>query len=429
LKFFPSPRERKKINLKYIQVVRSLFEQETSAASTEDEKASLNKHTLPFTMPGPKMGPRPADFDEEVIRQSPTFLRWTQLETSQKLRYACREFVKDHGDDEERLMRRIMIARRNNIRDHETLKRARRQTKTTTPGGSGSSTGTAEAAAAAAASKAAANIASAAAAAAAAAEESNRRSRRPPSSFSDSQVEKEMDAPAVAATRSYRSWLGLQDGAEFVYNQKYIKGRDGHDWLLRKNIWRRMRYRRENKKMVERLKDAGELEMPQSAHQQQQKQEQGLMAGADQMLVPGEDGEHPGAPGNFTLKQEPMDIADDTKDGITASDSNNNDHNDTTMDDDNDVTNDDMATHAAAAAAATGDHLADLDAVEAAVAAAETFGKSAGMDMVSHVNNPLEAAVAQAAALDAAAQLAAASHQSLDEEGLPREDIEHEASV
>jgi hypothetical protein len=42
------------------------------------------------------------------------------------------------------------------------------------------------------------------------------------------------------------------------YNQKYVKGRDGHDWLLRKNIWRRMRYRRENKKMVERLR--GELE-------------------------------------------------------------------------------------------------------------------------------------------------------------------------
>lgn len=367
-------------------------------------------------MPGPKMGPRPADFDEEVIRQSPTFLRWMQLETSQKLRYACREFVKDHGDDEERLMRRIMIARRNNIRDHETLKRARRQTKPT-PGSGGSSIGTAEAAAAAAASKAAANIASAAAAAAAAAEESNRRSRRPPSSFSDSQVEKEMDTPAVAATRSYRSWLGLPDGAEFIYNQKYIKGRDGHDWLLRKNIWRRMRYRRENKKMVERLKDAGELVMPQP--HQKQKQEQ-TMSGES-----GQGGDQ------SALKQESMDIAD-SKDGIitanTSSNSNNNDHNDTTMDDDDNVTNDDMATHAAAAAAATGDHLADLDAVEAAVAAAETFGKSAGMDM-SHVNNPLEAAVAQAAALDAAAQLAAASHQSLDEEGLPREDIEHEANV
>jgi hypothetical protein len=386
-------------------------------------------------MPGPKMGPRPADFDEEVIRQSPTFLRWMQLETSQKLRYACREFVKDHGDDEERLMRRIMIARRNNIRDHETLKRARRQTKT--PTSNSTSTGAAAAAAAAAATKAAANIASAAAAAAAAAEESNRRSRRPPSSFSDSQVEKEMDAPAVAATRSYRSWLGLPDGAEFVYNQKYIKGRDGHDWLLRKNIWRRMRYRRENKKMVERLKDAGELVMPQ-AHQQTKQEPGGEMS-----LVPGAPGGDQSASGDADItKTEPMDIADmdmvDTKDGIltasNTSNTNNNDQNDTTIDDDDNNNNNnnnndvDAATHAAAAAAATGDHLADLDAVEAAVAAAETFGKSEGMDM-SHVHNPLEAAVAQAAALDAAAQLAAASHQSLDEEGLPREDIPHEESV
>jgi hypothetical protein len=334
-------------------------------------------------------------------------------------------------------MRRIMIARRNNIRDHETLKRARRQTKTPTSGSS-SSTGAA-AAAAAAATKAAANIASAAAAAAAAAaEESNRRSRRPPSSFSDSQVEKEMDAPAVAATRSYRSWLGLPDGAEFVYNQKYIKGRDGHDWLLRKNIWRRMRYRRENKKMVERLKDAGELVMPQP--HQQTKQEPGGELGS---LVPGAQGggggDQSASAGADITKTEQMDIADmdmvDTKDGIitanNASTTNNNDQNDTAIDDDDNNNNNndvDAATHAAAAAAATGDHLADLDAVEAAVAAAETFGKSEGMDM-SHVHNPLEAAVAQAAALDAAAQLAAASHQSLDEEGLPREDISHEESV
>lgn len=40
------------------------------------------------------------------------------------------------------------------------------------------------------------------------------------------------------------------------YNQKYVKGRDGHDWLLKKNIWRRMRYRRENKKLVQCLKTA-----------------------------------------------------------------------------------------------------------------------------------------------------------------------------
>jgi hypothetical protein len=84
--------------------------------------------TLSFTiMPGPKMGPRPADFDEQLVRQSPTYLKWSALADGEKLRYACREFIKGHGDDDERLMRRIMIARRNNIRDHETLKKARRQ--------------------------------------------------------------------------------------------------------------------------------------------------------------------------------------------------------------------------------------------------------------------------------------------------------------
>ena len=31
-------------------------------------------------MPGPKMGPRPADFDEALIRQSPTFGKWLQLQ-------------------------------------------------------------------------------------------------------------------------------------------------------------------------------------------------------------------------------------------------------------------------------------------------------------------------------------------------------------
>ena len=63
-----------------------------------------------------------------------------------------------------------------------------------------------------------------------------------------------MDVVAVEATRSYRKWQTLQDGEEFLYNQKYTKGKDGHDWLLRKNIWRRMRYRRENKKMVQSIK-------------------------------------------------------------------------------------------------------------------------------------------------------------------------------
>ena len=123
-------------------------------------------------MPGPKMGPRPADFDEQVIRHSPTFLKWMSLRPGERLRYACREFIKGQNDDEERLMRRIMIARRNNIRDHETLKQARRTT--------------------------------------------HKQQRKPPAMFTDEQVEREMDAPAVEATRSYRAWAALAHGQEFV---------------------------------------------------------------------------------------------------------------------------------------------------------------------------------------------------------------------
>jgi hypothetical protein len=76
-------------------------------------------------MPGPKMGARPRDFDEELVRRSPTYRKWECLAPGERLRYACREFLKGHGDDEERLMRRIMIARRNNVRDHDALKLAR----------------------------------------------------------------------------------------------------------------------------------------------------------------------------------------------------------------------------------------------------------------------------------------------------------------
>ena len=170
-------------------------------------------------MPGPKMGPRPADFDEAVIRQSPTFLKWMALEFGQKLRYACRDFVKGQGDDEERLMRRIMIARRNNVRDHEALKRARTITNANnqTP-------------------------------------PATKKQRRISNGLTDSEVAKEMDVKAVEATRSYKAWMELDPGKEFVYNQRYIKGKENHDWLLKKNIWRRMRYRRENKQLVERAK-------------------------------------------------------------------------------------------------------------------------------------------------------------------------------
>lgn len=126
-------------------------------------------------MPGPKMGPRPSDFDEDVIRQSPTFIKWEQLEMGERLRYACREFIKGQEDDEERLMRRIMIARRNNIRDHTVLKQARANRNP-----------------------------------------SKKRLRAAAATVSDEQIASEMDGPAVEATRSYRFWMELKEGGEFV---------------------------------------------------------------------------------------------------------------------------------------------------------------------------------------------------------------------
>jgi hypothetical protein len=248
------------------------------------------------------MGPRPADFDEQLVRQSPTYLKWSSLADGEKLRYACREFIKGHGDDDERLMRRIMIARRNNIRDHETLKKARRQsiqplattpnlsTATTTAANvvldvappqalpnlqstdeansqtspssppdqvmtikmeigqfpmevssisaaigmavgseSGDTTGatmtTTNVAAGNAVLLAGAGKNESTTAAAAAlsttlantnATAATTRSRRPPHSFSDSQVEQEMDVAAVEKTRSYKTWMSLPEGSEFV---------------------------------------------------------------------------------------------------------------------------------------------------------------------------------------------------------------------
>jgi hypothetical protein len=58
-------------------------------------------------------------------------------------------------------------------------------------------------------------------------------------------------------TRSYRRWSVLPDGTSFTHNQTYVRGRDGHDWLLRKNIWRRMRYRRENRAKFLNLRARG----------------------------------------------------------------------------------------------------------------------------------------------------------------------------
>jgi hypothetical protein len=235
-------------------------------------------------MPGPKMGPRPADFDEVIVRQSPTYQKWETLAVGSSLRYACRDFVKGHGDDEERLMRRIMIARRNNLRDHDALKRARavvttlsapavaavttdavvvaapndpgdpmdvvdQEQKDTTPdvaikeeGGTNNDTDNKEEPC-----------------------QSKPKRRKVTSIVLDEQVVQEMDVAAVEATRSYKTWQALEDGKEFIYNQKYVKGRPTHDWLLRKNIWRRMRYRRENKKMVQAVLSADGLTTAPSA--------------------------------------------------------------------------------------------------------------------------------------------------------------------
>jgi len=279
------------------------------------------------------MGARPLDFDESIVRQAPTFQKWTSLANGQKLKYACRDFIKGHGEDEERLMRRIMIARRNNLRDHEILKRARAQTFGVGGGDVGGvgvgvkgSKGSV---------KQPSFISMITIPTTAAPKNSKTRTVKPEKQtqmlnltdfpthnllspnptitntttaistnkpeaiassikflpppqhltqhipkdphttikpdntttnnkkkrtvqvafpMSDAEVLHEMDGPAVEATRSYKTWLCLPDEAEFTYNQRYIKGKCGHDWLLRKNIWRRMRYRRENKKMVEKLK-------------------------------------------------------------------------------------------------------------------------------------------------------------------------------
>lgn len=199
-------------------------------------------------MPGPKMGARPLDFDEGVVKQSPTYQKWLALEDGQKLRYACRDFIKGHGDDEERLMRRIMIARRNNLRDHEILKRAR-SVKAQVEGGlaKGRKDATSDSPQEAPVAK-------------------KRRVSSTAYSLTDEEIRQEMDEPAVEATRSYKAWLRLEDGKEFTYNQRYCKGKEGHDWLLKKNIWRRMRYRRENKKMVDKLMQDGKPQLPEASN-------------------------------------------------------------------------------------------------------------------------------------------------------------------
>ncbi|KAL7537159.1 hypothetical protein ACHAWF_005679 [Thalassiosira exigua] len=224
---------------------------------------------LELNMPGPKMGPRPPDFDEELVRKAPTFQKWLQLLPGETLTYACRQFVKGGVEDEERLMRRIMIARRNNLKDHAVLKRAR--AAEAEKRGAIPITGTGIDG-----SKPGATLESMEESSPVGMTESpirplspsnpsGTKRRRVAGSFqpTDEEILREMDVPAVEATRSYRKWLALPEGGEFTYNHCYVKGAPGHDWLLKKSIWRRMRYRRENQNKVEMMKsEVGECNWP-----------------------------------------------------------------------------------------------------------------------------------------------------------------------
>lgn len=199
-------------------------------------------------MPGPKMGPRPPDFNEMSLKQSPTYIKWSSLREGEKLRYACREFIKGHEQDDERLLRRIMIARRNNIRDHETLKVARQRvnvgtfntvTGTMIPRSASEKKVMKSLAASEINSEAPVKVEPAAgndlmdmddtaethhaetmalpeATTTTSTSVAATRARRPPQTFSDEQIKQEMDVAAVEKTRSYRSWLEVPDGGEFV---------------------------------------------------------------------------------------------------------------------------------------------------------------------------------------------------------------------
>jgi len=300
------------------------------------------------------MGPRPPDFDEALVRQSPTFQKWAGLPQGAKLKYACREFTKGHGQDEERLMRRIMIARRNNLKDHATLKKARAIIVDKISNSNSTSSS----------------------------QPSTKKRRTTPSSsggaLSDAQVTKEMDVVAVEATRSYRKWQTLQDGEEFLYNQKYTKGKDGHDWLLRKNIWRRMRYRRENKKMVQSIKGTA------AAVNEEGEEDEVTAAGiVDHALLAAN------ASATSAVEQAQLNATEAHDAAVVVQ---HDDH-----DDDDE------------------DGFAVNKAVEAAVAAAEQYVKAESINMAAAgvstttVHNPLEGTTATDEALDAAARLAAAS--------------------
>lgn len=211
------------------------------------------------------MGPRPVDFDEALVRKAPTFHKWMKLHPGETLSYACRQFVKGGEEDEERLMRRIMIARRNNLKDHATLKEARAteaQKRGVIPGlcvgkKKGENSKKLLEDVKVEESLEEGNQLDVVGVCPEPSNPSGTKRRRIAGTLqpSDEEILMEMDVPAVEATRSYRKWRALPEGSSFTYNQKYIKGKDDHDWLLKKNIWRRMRYRRENQNKVIEMKN------------------------------------------------------------------------------------------------------------------------------------------------------------------------------
>jgi hypothetical protein len=210
------------------------------------------------------MKPRPPDFDEELVRKAPTFSKWLALKDGEVLTYAGRPFVKGNDEDEERLMRRIMIARRNNLKDHAELKKARAIEAERVALETERIREEAEEAAMedykqSHSVKKEKNedelLTESLEAHYVTTNPSGTKRRFIPGKLrpTDMDIQEEMDIPAVEATRSYRKWQSLADGQTMKYNQEYTKGDPEHDWLLRKNIWRRMRYRRENQQRVREM--------------------------------------------------------------------------------------------------------------------------------------------------------------------------------
>ncbi len=85
----------------------------------------MSEHWCQITMARYRLGPRPPDFDEVHVKCSPTFHQWLLLSPGSELVYACRTFMRGGVNEEERLMRRIMMTRRHNLREQDILQRAR----------------------------------------------------------------------------------------------------------------------------------------------------------------------------------------------------------------------------------------------------------------------------------------------------------------